>query len=158
MVSPDEQNNYFSTCLNSFPDSVHISTLWTDSLYLLWFCIMAELADSSLSESQIAIPWLNSFFQLVILLFAGLESNQVCLLSLSQAAFESFMPICARDPGLGPSAALSIWALNLTWGKKWIIHCVYLGSISTKDIWESLNITKPMDCLEPYSASTFSSL
>lgn len=30
--------------------------------------------------------------------------------------------------------------------------CVCLGSISAKDIWESLRIAKLMDCLQPDSA------
>lgn len=30
--------------------------------------------------------------------------------------------------------------------------CVCLGSVSAKDIWESLRIAKLMDCLQPDSA------
>lgn len=118
-------------------------------LCLLWLYIMAGLAESSIPKSQVALSSLHSFF----------ISLHPSLLSRSQIRFGYYLsprqdlnPSCAGDISLALSASLNIWALNLTWGKVETSVCVCLGSVSAKDIWESLRIAKLMHCLQPDSA------
>lgn len=115
-----------------------------------WFCshfhlvtrlyIMAGLAESSLPKSQVALPLLHSFF----------SSLPPSLLSWNQIRFSYYIsprqdlnPSCAGDTSLALSAALSIWALNLTWGEKWGIQCVWVWSLkvlkTSGNLWKLLN-------------------